>query len=58
MNFDWTSYIDEQLRWAECLISKAKECEGNDRQQFYDWSKSALVNAIQSMEKIPSQRQR
>ena len=30
MTFDWKIYLYEQLQWAECLISRAEECEGND----------------------------
>ncbi len=58
MKFDWHCYLHEQLQWVECLISQAQECEGEEKQKFYDLGKSALHNITQRLDIICDSEQR
>jgi hypothetical protein len=52
MIFNWRHYLRDQLVWAECLFSRAEECNDEERQKLYELGKSALHNAAQRMDEI------
>ncbi len=41
--FDWTSYVGEQIKWAETLILRADEIQGDESDLLR--SKSAAILA-------------
>ncbi len=46
MRFNWQRYLSEQLQWAECLMSRAKDCdEREERQKLYLLAQATLKDA-------------
>jgi len=56
MKFNWQHYVSEQLHWAESLLSRAEDCEGNERQELYVLAQSTLRDASRLVGEMSADR--
>ena len=53
MKFNWQHYLQEQLQWVECLMSRANDCdEREERQQLYLLAQTTLQDASQLVQQM------
>ena len=54
MKIDWTTYIEDQLLWAERLMEIAEDAEGDERKELYQKGQAALYEASRKLGELLS----
>jgi hypothetical protein len=55
MKIDWSTYVSEQMLWAERLMAIAEETEGPERHELFMRGQSALLEASRRLGEILGQ---
>ena len=49
VRIDWTTYVSQQLLWAESLMALANEAEDEERRELYQRGQAALLEASRKL---------
>jgi hypothetical protein len=49
LQIDWTTYVNEQMLWAERLMAVAEEADAEERHELYLRGQEALLEASRKL---------